>query len=190
MLSKRMIREAVNSRLSLLSEKQREEKSVLLNQQLNTCLQRLSLRKLACFFPMVPEPKIDINYLFNNYELIVPKWCDDQYKFVYLNSLDNLTKGRYNILEPNDTCLVDEQDLISEHTGFLVPGLGFDYKGNRLGHGQGNYDRLLEHTSGICIGICFEDQLFASIPSDNHDQIMSFIVHENDFFPCVGEDAY
>ena len=190
MLSKRVIREAVNSRLSLLSQKQRAEKSVLLNQQLTTCLKSLSLTKLACFFPMATEPKIDINYLFQNFELIVPKWCDDQYKFVYLNSLDNLSKGRYNILEPNDTCLVDEQDLSSENTGFLVPGLAFDYKGHRLGHGQGNYDRLLEHTSGLHIGICFEDQLFASIPTDNHDEIMSFIVHENDFFPCVGEDAY
>lgn len=60
----------------------------------------------------------------------------------------------------------------------LIPGLGFDLFGNRLGRGKGFYDRFLENYDGIKIGICFEDQIFMQIPTEKHDVKVDYVVSE------------
>ena len=58
-----------------------------------------------------------------------------------LEKWDDLEISSYGILEPKKECIkeisIDEIDLI------IVPGVAFDIKGNRMGHGKGYYDRLL-----------------------------------------------
>lgn len=58
----------------------------------------------------------------------------------------------------------------------IVPGLGFSSDGSRLGRGKGFYDRYLESSTAIKIGICFEAQLEQNIPTDPHDIKMDFVV--------------
>lgn len=60
----------------------------------------------------------------------------------------------------------------------LIPGLAFDKKGVRLGRGKGFYDRYLEHFKGQKIGVAWECQLLASVPSDVFDQQMDYVVTE------------
>ena len=45
-----------------------------------------------------------------------------------------------------DVCPLKEIDV------FLVPGLAFDRKGNRLGRGKGCYDKVLSQFSALKIG--------------------------------------
>ena len=76
----------------------------------------------------------------------------------------------------------DQMDLI------LVPGVGFDRQGNRLGFGRGYYDRLLrplreeplsaETKKTLLIGLAFECQLVDQLPIDPHDVAMDAIVTE------------
>ncbi len=66
-------------------------------------------------------------------------------------------------------------DLIQ---GFLVPGLCFDRRGNRMGKGKGFYDRALEHCGAEKVGVCFSELVFDEIPSEDHDQKMDWIVTE------------
>ncbi len=54
---------------------------------------------------------------------------------------------------------------------FLVPGIGFDREGNRLGHGAGFYDRLLAsaQSKGFRLGYGYDFQVVPAIPSESHD---------------------
>lgn len=54
----------------------------------------------------------------------------------------------------------------------VVPGLGFDAHGNRLGRGRGFYDRFLGHRDfrGTACGIALAEQVVEAIPVGPHDR--------------------
>ena len=60
----------------------------------------------------------------------------------------------------------------------IVPGLGFDPVGNRLGRGRGFYDRFLGRPEfkGITCGFALEDQVVDSIPASPHDVGIDLLV--------------
>jgi 5-formyltetrahydrofolate cyclo-ligase len=69
----------------------------------------------------------------------------------------------------------------------LVPLLGFDATGQRLGWGKGYYDRYLAHrlttaTATVprprAVGIAFAGQQVARIPSEPHDQRLDLVLTE------------
>lgn len=62
----------------------------------------------------------------------------------------------------------------------VVPGLGFDEQGNRLGRGRGFYDRFLAHTDwqGVSSGLALEDQVVEQVPTKEHDQRVDMLVTE------------
>jgi 5-formyltetrahydrofolate cyclo-ligase len=62
----------------------------------------------------------------------------------------------------------------------LVPGLGFDRAGRRLGRGGGHYDRLLARLPRGClrVGLCFEGQWVDEVPTEPWDQRVDAVVTE------------
>lgn len=60
----------------------------------------------------------------------------------------------------------------------IVPGLGFDEKGNRLGRGRGFYDRFLAHPEfkGVACGFAFEQQVVEEIPIGPLDRHVDMLV--------------
>ncbi|MGN0108430.1 MAG: 5-formyltetrahydrofolate cyclo-ligase [Hominilimicola sp.] len=96
----------------------------------------------------------------------------------YIEIMDNLAKGAYGILEPSVIRPADERDI----DVILVPGLAFDRHGGRMGFGKGYYDRLLETSRAIKIGLCYDFQLFDTIPTQSHDIPMDFIVTEKEIY--------
>jgi 5-formyltetrahydrofolate cyclo-ligase len=85
-----------------------------------------------------------------------------------------LVSGIYNILTPDD-----DAPLIIP-TVLFVPVVGFDSQGNRLGHGEGYYDRTLEKLREshpiMAVGMAFDCQEVDSIPRERHDQPMNYII--------------
>lgn len=71
---------------------------------------------------------------------------------------------------------------------FLVPGLGFDFSGARLGRGKGYYDRYLEDKDLLTIGIAWSEQVIEKIPMEQHDCYMDFIITE-EFCWDVGQQV-
>ena len=58
----------------------------------------------------------------------------------------------------------------------IVPGVAFDRSYHRLGRGRGYYDRLLPQLRTYNIGVCFDFQLFDTIPYDENDVLMDEVV--------------
>ncbi len=93
------------------------------------------------------------------------------------------------ILDPDELCLdghfVPQPVIIDgrivqcqEVDTFLLPGLVFDESGNRLGMGGGYFDRLLATASSnaTLIGLAYDFQLLAHIPTEAHDIPMNVVV--------------
>ena len=117
--------------------------------------------------------------------LIVPT-SDVIKKDLFLSKLDrweDLEKGSYNILEPK---IKSEKDIFLDDINLIiVPAVGFDIMGNRLGHGFGYYDKLLEKSRrAIHIGLAFEFQIINNIKSDKHDIPVDKIITEKRIIYC------
>jgi 5-formyltetrahydrofolate cyclo-ligase len=67
---------------------------------------------------------------------------------------------------------VDEIDMA------LLPGVAFGHDGSRLGQGGGWYDRALQSSGAILVGVCFSCQLSDTLPIEKHDVVMQWIVCE------------
>ena len=68
----------------------------------------------------------------------------------------------------------------------IVPGVGFDPCGNRIGHGKGYYDSLLRHARNtLKIGLAFEFQIQEKIPVEDHDVHVDTIITEKRIITCL-----
>lgn len=64
----------------------------------------------------------------------------------------------------------------------VVPGVGFDLAGVRLGRGGAYFDRMLSHLRAVCaifvVGVAFEVQVVARLPRDVWDQSVDLVATE------------
>lgn len=115
--------------------------------------------------------------------IIVPK-SDRINRKLILSKLDNwedLEEGAYGILEPKNVnqISINEIDLI------IIPGVGFDKQGRRLGHGKGYYDNLLSKSkNALHIGLAFEFQIVEKVPAEKHDVPVQKIITEKRIIDC------
>jgi 5-formyltetrahydrofolate cyclo-ligase len=85
-----------------------------------------------------------------------------------------LYEAGFGTLAPSELAPQVEPDVI------LMPLLGFDKRGTRLGYGGGYYDRTLERLSKKprLVGIAFAAQELEDIPREAHDVPLDTIVTE------------
>jgi len=119
--------------------------------------------------------------------VVVPK-CgkkEGEMTLYEINSFDDLLPGAYGILEPCDPVngiALNEIDVL------IVPGVGFDREGRRLGQGGGYYDKLLSSTHDfVVVGLAFSVQIVDKIPVESHDMTVDIIVTENQVIHCKKE---
>lgn len=97
-----------------------------------------------------------------------------------------MTVGRFGVREPAawwPAVPWNQLDLV------LVPGLGFDLSGGRLGRGRGYYDRLLARAPGIACGVAFEEQLCETVPRESHDARLDCLVTPERFLSFPSSDG-
>jgi 5-formyltetrahydrofolate cyclo-ligase len=96
----------------------------------------------------------------------------------------------YKILEPRPELrsLAEKRVSPGELDLVMVPGVAFDRKGSRMGHGFGYYDKLLQHArdDAPLVALAFECQLFPEIPTQAHDIFMDKIITEKAVYPGQG----
>jgi len=85
-----------------------------------------------------------------------------------------LVDGRWGIREPaeGESVSPDKLDLM------LVPMLGFDHFGHRVGYGKGFYDRFLRQTRLDClkVGLCHWEPLDEPIETHEGDAPVDFVI--------------
>ena len=108
----------------------------------------------------------------------------------WLESIDELVAGTWNILEPPKHRWGETDKEVSARTLdlIMVPGVAFDRSGGRLGNGQGYYDKLLNRLPDdtVSIGVGFECQMLDSIPMQTHDIYLDGILTEKSLYRCAG----
>ena len=115
-------------------------------------------------------------------KIVVPYCVDGELELFHLEQTDELSVGMYRILEPKPelrTVAAKKVD-VSEIDMIIVPGVAFDRRGGRTGHGKGYYDKMLEHArpETPLIALAFECQLFDEIPMQDHDVFMDKVITE------------
>jgi 5-formyltetrahydrofolate cyclo-ligase len=81
----------------------------------------------------------------------------------------------FGTLAPDELAPIVEPDVI------LMPLVGYDKHGTRLGYGGGYYDRTLGRisTKPMLLGFAFAHQEFDHSPRDSHDVPLDAVVTEN-----------
>jgi 5-formyltetrahydrofolate cyclo-ligase len=98
-----------------------------------------------------------------------------------VNPATQIVRGRFGIREPKADCPalpLNQLDLA------LVPGVGFDCRGRRLGRGRGFYDRILAAVVGVRCGVALDSQVLPVIPQEAHDQALDCIVTPTRWVAC------
>lgn len=88
----------------------------------------------------------------------------------------SLSPNRWGLLEPTDTPRVAPEAL----DAVIVPGLGGDRRGTRLGRGRGYYDAFLRTCPIPRILLTYNACLVDTLPSDPHDVPVTTIVTERE----------
>jgi len=174
--SKSGLRAHIRARLEKISEAVRAVESIELRERL---LAQIPSAHTILFFAPLPDeldvwPMLELalatgtNCALPFFDADKKSYCAKRLK----NLATDIVTGKFSVREPAAGCAeipLNRFDLV------LVPGLAFDLGGNRLGRGQGFYDRILKEASGIKCGICHNFQLLDKIPIEEHDAKVDFI---------------
>jgi 5-formyltetrahydrofolate cyclo-ligase len=95
-------------------------------------------------------------------------------------SMNDLAAGAFGILEPHKITPIN----LNEVEAVLVPVIGVDRSGTRLGFGGGYYDSFLRHVSCTKIALAYDFQVMSGLPREQHDEPVTIIVTESEIIHC------
>lgn len=109
-------------------------------------------------------------------QLVVPatQFNSGTLNHFYLESYNALRPNKWGVLEPEDgeKCPVGKIELV------IVPMVGGDERGYRIGYGGGFYDRFLSKVSCPTIGLCFKQNIVPELPIEPFDVRLDKIITE------------
>jgi 5-formyltetrahydrofolate cyclo-ligase len=106
----------------------------------------------------------------------LPRYIPAQRSYAAIEIKDlaqDLAVGHFGIREPRSG---DRIFPLNRLDLALVPGVGFDSSGHRLGRGKGYYDRLLAGIKGTKCGVAWDFQVLDAIPAELHDVCVDCIL--------------
>ena len=178
---KKEIRKKIRNIADKNPKEELQWKNRLIEKNLYSLLEYINVKTihiyLSSFCCEVNTFPIIKNFMEKNGKVIVPIVDEENHELLHseLKSSNGLKRSIFNIWEPEEKHIVNSNstDLI------VVPGVGFDLKGNRLGYGKGYYDRFLVNTDTPKIALAYEFQIIDNIPTTNNDIPVNIIVTEN-----------
>ncbi len=114
-----------------------------------------------------------INYLLRAGKRVALPVCTPERDLnaAIINDLSQLRPAPFGLMEPGPGSPLIPNDQLQL---IVIPGVAFDEKGYRLGHGAGYYDRFLSKTpKAFRLGLAYDFQLVPEVPVESHDQKMN-----------------
>lgn len=176
---KEVIRERMRRRRKTLTYEQVHEKSETIRYKLEGRKAFKEANTIMMYISSFKEPEtlpIIEHLLEQGKKVIVPVSSTSTNTIVptYIESISELEKGAYGILEPTIIRPVDTADI----DVVVIPGIAFDMHRNRLGFGKGYYDKFLEDIDAKKIALCYDFQIVDDLPVNEHDIPMDLILTE------------
>lgn len=100
---------------------------------------------------------------------------------------ESIQRGSFGLLEP-----ITPRALIRRDAVVLVPALGADPAGNRLGYGGGFYDLFLKTIPSSChrVAVVYREHVMPSLPAEPHDCVVHAVVSEEGAQLCQTEGVF
>jgi 5-formyltetrahydrofolate cyclo-ligase len=139
---------------------------------------------IACYYPLLNEfdclPIIQEIWAAKKNCYLPVSTTDKKLDFLSYQENTKLQPNQYLIFEPVGMANIslDELDIV------LLPLVGFDSQGNRLGMGGGYYDRTFEimrntnNQKCLLIGLAYEFQQVPALPEDPWDVALDGVLTE------------
>ncbi|WP_078128486.1 5-formyltetrahydrofolate cyclo-ligase [Leptospira alexanderi] len=171
-------RNALRTLLTLLEERKKKDLIIL------GFLKKITAdaRKIIAYVPDKWEVKIDpkvLGWTDSGREIYFPKIMNQKLEFILPETWEN---GPFDVLEPKGAKILNPH----EAEWIIVPALGYDEFGYRLGRGRGFYDRTLcAVDSSKLIGLTYEELFPASFAKEDHDIRVGRVITEKKNYQIV-----
>lgn len=184
-MEKKEIRKELLRRRSALSDREVELCSKAVCGHLLKLMDEKNLNVIYGYMPIRRE--VDIRpaleeILRSKKTLLLPRVNGETMDFYRVRDFSDLEVGSFGVLEPKLSCSLAEPDGL-----VLVPGVGFDKSGARLGYGKGFYDKYFSsHKQNLYkIGIAYNIQIIEKIPTTPLDVLLDGVVCETGLYERV-----
>ncbi|TRY77617.1 hypothetical protein DNTS_005773 [Danionella cerebrum] len=192
--AKQALRREIKSRVAALSDQEKIRQSLIVSNKLFRHPRYLSSERVAVFLNMQDEVHTEeiVQDLFRRGKVcFIPRYFSgssrmDMLRLRELQEVEALPLTKWKIRQPGEGETDREEALESGGLDLiLMPGLGFDKRGNRLGRGKGFYDTYLErcraHPKGepYTIALAYKEQICTDVPVADHDIIINEVLYED-----------
>lgn len=193
--AKQALRREIKRRVAAVSEEEKQRQSLVVSHKLFRHPKYVSCKRIAVFLSMKDEVRTGeiIKDVFKTGKsCFIPRYESssnhmDMLKLSSVHDMETLPLTAWNIQQPADDDNSREEALATGGLDLiLMPGLGFDRQGKRLGRGKGFYDTYLErcirHPKGkpYTIALAFKEQLCQEIPVDENDVLIDEVLYEDE----------
>lgn len=165
-----------------LSLEKRAELNESLCRYLSVFLDAVNVLQIGAFLPIGSEPNISPalkRWLSADpaRQVFLPVTEDKTMRFALWDPSLSLRTGKFGVQEPTT-------EIFSDPMLLLVPCVGLDLEGYRLGYGGGYYDRYLSHVAvkPLTAGICFFEFCHLNFETDSFDAKLDSVISDEGIF--------
>ncbi len=180
MTTKHELRQHYLEKRKNLSDLEVHEKSLkIVHELMISQVIPLSLKKIALYAPIHKEVET-----FSLYQSLLSRGVQTYFprlfksrdiEFALATTWEDLVLTSKGFLEPSSMKKVEPLPSIE---AIIVPGIVFDHSGFRIGYGLGCYDKALKGYQGLKIGLAYDFQVVSSVPHEESDVAMDWVVTE------------
>lgn len=194
---KKEIREAILHEKMKFSETAVKEKSLAIFNTLRETDFYKNADNIMAYIPLENENEVPTELIIDDFfdrgkRVFIPLTVHKTKGLIVSELKDierDLEVGNFGVLEPKKEAIRPVEPAVLDIV--IVPGVAFDRRGYRIGHGAGYYDRFLPKLSGdtVTVSLAFDMQLIDKVPTEHHDIAVEYIITEKQFIKCIKDNT-